>query len=103
MGRSMDALAQFGGGLIDSSALRDHMMPNIHAFVLLGFCTLITNAGMFASWTIFGEVQAKSVREELFRSLLEKELEWFELSESGIAALLTRLQTYVPCCKPRPS
>lgn len=93
MGRYSDALAQFGGGFIDSGTLRDRTMVGVHAFIVLGCCTLFTNAGMFATWTIFGEMQAKSVREELFRSLLEKDLEWFEMRESGIASLLTRLQT----------
>lgn len=93
MGRFSDALAQFGGGLIDSDTLRDRTSGGVHAFIILGCCSLITNAGMFASWAIFGEMQAKSVREELFRSLLEKDLEWFELRERGIASLLTRLQT----------
>ena len=95
MGRFSDALAQFGGGLIDSDTLRDRTMPSVHAFIVLACCTLITNAGVFAAWAMFGEMQAKSVREELFRSLLEKDLGWFEQRDSGIASLLTRLQTYV--------
>lgn len=93
MGRYSDALAQFGGGLIDSSTLHDRAVVGVHAFIVLGCCTLITNTGMFATWAFFGEMQAKSVREELFRSLLEKDLEWFELRDSGTASLLTRLQT----------
>lgn len=93
MGRFSDALAQFGGGLIDSDTLRERTAGGVHAFIVLGCCTLVTNAGMFAAWAIFGEMQAKSVREELFRSLVEKDMEWFEQRETGTASLLTRLQT----------
>jgi ATP-binding cassette, subfamily B (MDR/TAP), member 1 len=93
LGKFIDAIAQFGGGLIDSDTLQQRITPMVHAFIVLGCCTFVTNAGMFVTWTTFGEMQAKSVREELFRSLLDKNLEWFEMRESSISSLLTRLQT----------
>lgn len=94
MGKFSDAAAQFGGGLIVSGELREKTTSVVHAFIVLGCCTFVTNAGLFAAWTTFGEMQAKGVRQELFRGLLEKDLEWFEMRESGTSSLLTRLHTY---------
>lgn len=94
MGKFSDAAAQFGGGLIVSGELRNRTTSVVHAFIGLGCCTFVTNAALFATWTTFGEMQARSVRQELFRSLLEKDMEWFEMRECGTSSLLTRLHTY---------
>jgi ABC-type multidrug transport system fused ATPase/permease subunit len=93
-GKFSDAAAQFSGGSIESGELRGRTQSVVRAFIALGCCTLITNAGLFATWTMFGEMQARRVRQELFRSLLEKDLEWFDSRESGTSSLLTRLHTY---------
>ena len=93
MGKFGDAVAQFGGGLIDSNTLRERTSSTINGFVAIGCLGLILNGLMYATWMVFGELQAKRVREDLFRSLLEKDLDWFEARESGVASLLTRLQT----------
>lgn len=95
IGRFGDAVAQFGGGLIDSATLRERTKPTVNAFITLGCVSLVLSAMMYASWTGFGEMQAKRVREDLFRNLLEKDLDWFEARESSVASVLTRLQTYV--------
>jgi ATP-binding cassette, subfamily B (MDR/TAP), member 1 len=92
-GKFGDAVAQFGGGLIDSRILRERTTPVVHAFVVIGCLTLVLNGLMYSFWSMFGEQQARRVREELFRTLLEKDLNWFEARESGVASLLTRLQT----------
>lgn len=95
IGKFGDAVAKFGEGLTDSRTLREQTKPTVDAFLAIGSLTLVTNGLMYAFWAIFGELQARSVREGLFRTLLEKDLDWFEARESGVAALLTRLQTYV--------
>jgi len=95
IGNFADGLTQFGGGLIESDTLHKRTNPSFYGFIGLGFCTLLTNAGMFTTWVVFGELQAKAVREELFRSLLKKDLEWFEMREHGVASLLTRLQSQI--------
>lgn len=94
LGKFTDASAQFAGGAIDSATLHDRMRRPLNGMLVVGACSFVTHAGMFTSWTIFGELQANSVRDDLFRSLLNKDLEWFEARESGVASLLTRLQTY---------
>lgn len=46
----------------------------------------------FASWVAFGELQAKSARDRLFKGLLEREIEWYDVRKNGIGALIPRLQ-----------
>jgi ATP-binding cassette subfamily B (MDR/TAP) protein 1 len=41
----------------------------------------------------FGELQARTARREIFDSMLEKEMEWYDSREDGIGSLLIRLQT----------
>lgn len=93
MGKFGDAVTQFGGGNIDSNELRKRTQVPIYGFAIIGCISLCSNALAFIAWGLFGDLQAKSVRHELFRNLLDKDLDWFEARESGIASLLIRLQT----------
>lgn len=46
----------------------------------------------FSSWVAFGELQAKSARDRLFKGLLERDIEWYDMRKNGIGALISRLQ-----------
>lgn len=94
LGKFSNTVAQFGTGLIDSTQLRQQSLTAVYGFVGVGCCTLIVDACMFSMWAIFGDLQARHAREDLFRGLVQKDIEWFETKESGVAPLLTRLQTY---------
>ena len=58
-------------------------MVDVQALIALGAATWLVKGGYFASWPVFGELQAQSVRNELFENLLRKDLEWFETRTSG--------------------
>lgn len=98
LGRFFDAFADFGAGKISSDKLMDRTLTSVYALLGVGAGTILLKSGMFAAWLSFGEMQAKSVRDELFKALLEKDLEWFEMRESGVGTLLARLQTYESAC-----
>ena len=93
LGKFFDAFADFGAGKISSEKLMDRTLTSVYALLGVGAGTVFLKTGMFAAWLSFGEMQAKSVRDELFQSLLRKDLEWFEMRESGVGTLLARLQT----------
>jgi len=43
-------------------------------------------------WMTFGESQAKSARDWMFEGKLDKGMEWFDVQQDGIGALLIRIQ-----------
>jgi ATP-binding cassette, subfamily B (MDR/TAP), member 1 len=63
---------------------------------LVGLATgsWIFHGAFFFSWMLFGDVQANSARQRLFKSLLNKEMKWYDLRRNGVAALMPRLQMY---------
>ena len=100
LGRFFDAFADFGAGKISPDKLMDRSLTSVYALLGVGAGTILLKSGMFAAWLSFGEMQAKSIRDELFQALLEKDIEWFEMRESGVGTLLARLQTYLlPCSR----
>ena len=95
LGKFFDAFSSFGQGQINGSTLMHKTLTDVYVLLAIGTIDLILKGGSFSAWLAFGELQAKSVRDELFRSLLEKDLEWYDSRSSGVGTLLTRLQTYV--------
>lgn len=94
LGRFFDAFADFAAEKISPQQLLDRTLSSVHALLGVGAGSIVLEGGLFVAWLSFGEMQAKSVRDELFQALLQKDLEWFEMRESGVGTLLARLQTY---------
>lgn len=95
LGKFFDAFADFGAGKISSDKLMDQTLTSVYALLGVGCGTWILKGGMFATWLAFGEMQAKSAREELFQCLLYKDIEWFEIGDTSVEAMLTTLQRCV--------
>ena len=93
VGKFFNAFADFSAGNFSSDDLMDRVMLPIYAFLVLGGVMILLRGGACSCWTVFGEMQAKQVRKDLFQTLLEKDLEWFEMRERGVGNLLSRLQT----------
>jgi ATP-binding cassette, subfamily B (MDR/TAP), member 1 len=95
LGRIFDELASFGSG----STTEDEFLKNVSIWCIsltgLGIATMVVNGGFFSLWLVFGEMQARSLRDKAFRSMLEKEMEWYDLRKDGIGSLLVRIQTCV--------
>lgn len=94
MGKYFDALAKYGAGTINDHELEEKVLLSTYGLVVVGAATWLLKGSYFTLWLIFGEMQAKNVRDSLFQSLLLKDLEWFEMRSSGVGSLLSRLQTY---------
>jgi ATP-binding cassette subfamily B (MDR/TAP) protein 1 len=93
-GKFFDNFSDFGAGKIDGQELISKGLPDIYGLIAIGGATWLLKGGYFTTWLVFGELQAKGVRDELFQNLLKKDLGWFEARSSGVASLLSRLQTY---------
>lgn len=95
LGKAFDAFAQYGSNKITGPDLVEQISWYAVALTVLGGASGILNGGFFTIWISFGELQAKSAREQLFNEMLEKEIEWYDLRKAGINTLISRLQTYV--------
>lgn len=85
----------FASGKISSSDML-HNSSN-YCIYLTAVCaaTWFTNSVYFMLFLAFSELQARSARERIFNALLHKNIEWYDAQESGIAAFLPTIQSYV--------
>ena len=93
LGYIFDELLSFGTGVSTKSDLLHNITTWTGAIIGVGGATLLTNGAFFLLWLVFGEMQARSVRDMAFVGMLEKEIEWYDLRVDGIGSLLVRLQT----------
>lgn len=92
-GRIFGIMAAFGAGRMDGpDALRS---VSTWSLVLtgMGIGTWISNTLFMSMWIVFGEAQARSVRREIFESLLSKDMAWYDGQTGGTPSLLTRIET----------
>ncbi|KAM0344102.1 hypothetical protein ACHAPU_007823 [Fusarium lateritium] len=93
LGKIFDIIAGFGNGSLDG----DQALAQISDWALvllgLGIGNWIASTAFLALWVIYGELQASSVRHDIFTSLLSKDMAWFDSQSEGISSLLIRIQT----------
>ena len=82
----------YGAGKTDSNGLIDNMTRI--CIILTGVATLtwITQSVYFFFFLTFGELQARSARNRIFDALMKKDMTWYDMRESGIAAFLPTIQ-----------
>ena len=93
-GKFFNSFSEYGGGAINGSQLTHKTLTDVYVLLGIGLATWLLKGSYFGIWMVFGELQAKSVRDELFSNLMWKNLAWFDSRTSGVAALLSRLETY---------
>ena len=93
LGKLFDCFTKFGAGIYDGSELVKKVSTYSIALTVLGSLSGILNAGYFALWLVFGELQAKCARDRLFEDMLRKDMEWYDMRKDGVEALIQRLQT----------
>jgi ATP-binding cassette, subfamily B (MDR/TAP), member 1 len=93
LGYIFDELLSFGAGDSTESDLLHNVSTWTVAITGVGVATFLTNGAFFSLWLIFGEMQARSVRDMAFVSMLGKEMDWYDLRTDGIGSLLIRIQT----------
>lgn len=93
LGTVFNSFSEYAAGNIDAITFTDEMDNSTHALLILGGATVLFRGGFFYFWLHFGEMQAKCAREELFRALLNKDQEWYDLRPTSLEALLSSTQT----------
>lgn len=93
LGKIFDKFAAYGAGTISGSDLTSEVSKNGLYLLGLGSASWLLNGSYFMFWLLFGELQAKSVREKLFDGMLQKDMEWYDMRKSGVNAMIPRLQT----------
>lgn len=92
-GLIFSSYADYGTGNITGDELLRDVTRS--CLILTGVATAnwIMNSSSFFFMLIFGELQAKSARTRVFDVLIHKDMTWFDLRESGIAAFLSTIQS----------
>ena len=93
LGKIFDSFTDFGGAGLSGSKLIKKVSVDGIALVGLGSASWLLNGGYFMFWLVFGELQAKNVRDKLFDGMLEKDMEWYDMRKAGVGAIIPRLQT----------
>ncbi len=92
-GKIFSALTKFGLGASSGQDTVREIARWCIALVGLGGAAWLVEGTFLSSWMVFGELQAKSVREQMFIGMLDKEMGWYDLRDDGIGSLLIRIQT----------
>ncbi|KAL8851121.1 MAG: hypothetical protein Q9221_003924 [Calogaya cf. arnoldii] len=95
LGKVFDCFTRFGIGKYDASELIRNVSKYALGVTALGVASGLMHAGYFGFWLVFGELQAKAARDSLFGSMLEKDMEWYDMRKDGVEALIQRLQTQI--------
>jgi ATP-binding cassette subfamily B (MDR/TAP) protein 1 len=92
-GNIFGALTNYGAGVLTGSETLHKVSIWCIAITALGVATWLSEGIFLCSWMLFGELQAKSVREKMFTGLLNKDIQWYDLRKDGIGSLLIRIET----------
>ncbi|KAH7179800.1 P-loop containing nucleoside triphosphate hydrolase protein [Fusarium flagelliforme] len=93
LGKIFDIIAGFGNGTFTGDEALSRVSDWALVLLGMGIGNWIASTAFLALWVIFGELQACSVRENIFASLLSKDMAWFDSQSEGISSLLIRIQT----------
>ena len=93
LGKIFTAMAYFGSGTANAKETLHEISIWCIALAALGFAIFLCEGGMLAGWIVFGERQARTVRQRMFTAMLDKDMEWYDLREDGMGSFLIRIQT----------
>ncbi|KAK8253666.1 P-loop containing nucleoside triphosphate hydrolase protein [Phyllosticta capitalensis] len=92
LGKIFDAFSKYATRSIDAAGLRSTISKNTIYMLALASANWLLQSAYFASWIIFGELQARSARERIFRAMLKRNISWFDRRTNGIGSMIPRLQ-----------
>ena len=92
MGKIFDYFSDFGAGQLGGKELVERVYSNSLVLCGLGGASGVLNGAFYGSWLIFGELQAKAAREQVFDGMLAKDLSWYDRRDSGVEALVSRIE-----------
>ena len=92
-GKIFSILTQFGARSLSTGDTLHQISLWCTALAILGGAAWLVEWIFLYTWVVFGELQAKTVRNQMFTGMLDKEIEWYDLRQDGIGTLLIRIQT----------
>jgi ATP-binding cassette subfamily B (MDR/TAP) protein 1 len=95
LGKIFNVVSDFGAGRRSGTETLHEISHWSQILIGLGLINCLSGSAFLSLWVIFGELQAKSVRQDIFKSLLSKNIAWFDSLDQGISSLLVRIQTQV--------
>lgn len=93
LGKIFEVCTSYGAGIIAASDLLHQVSHWCLYMFLLGIGMWVVCSFDVALWVMAGELRAKTTRETLFSTLLNKSAAWFDLREHGMSSLMTAIQT----------
>lgn len=92
LGNLFNTFTTYGAGQIDAQLLRSNVASNCLRVVVVGVAGWLLNGAYFTAFVGFGELQAFTVRNQIFSGLLYRDVEWFEARREGSGAFLSSVQ-----------
>ncbi|KAI1347132.1 P-loop containing nucleoside triphosphate hydrolase protein [Xylaria sp. FL0043] len=93
LGRIFAVISQFGSGHLSGTDTAAQVSSWCVLLAVVGGAGFFVNFAFMFSWIAFSELQARTIRGRMFHGLLEKEMQWFDAQQDGVASLLVRTQT----------
>lgn len=93
LGKVFEVVALWGAGSLDRHDFLSQITQWSVYFVVLGAGMWFICTVDIALWVVTGELRARTAREVLFTSLLNKSTEWYDLRMNGMASLMVGIHT----------
>lgn len=84
--------ANFGGGTTPATTFLANVSRYCIYLSAFGGLNWLSNSIYFMTFLTFGELQARSARDRIFKALLRKNVAWYDTRETGAAAFLPTVQ-----------
>ncbi|KAJ4364338.1 ATP-dependent permease [Ascochyta clinopodiicola] len=89
------AYSDYGAGKVNGDELLNEVTRLCLIMTGIAAASWALNSIFFFLFLLFGELQAKSARTRIFDVLIRKDITWFDMRESGIAAFLPTIQMHI--------
>ena len=93
LGIIFDDFTKFGAHQLSRHELVSRITTGCVALAGIASLRWFLNSAFYLLWMVFGELQAKTVRDKLFEGLLNRDIEWYDKRKGGVGALIPRCQT----------
>lgn len=92
-GKIFDIVTRFGAGHLRPEEFLSDMSRWAGYMCLLGLGMWAVSSADMTLWVLTGELRARTARERLFASFLQKSMAWYDSRDSGISSLMVGIQT----------
>lgn len=92
LGKVFDTFTSYAAQKVDDETFKALLSAYCTYLIALAAAAWLIDGLFLSTWMIFGDLQAQSAHERVFATLLQKELSWFDMRETGTGALLSETQ-----------